>query len=156
MASAARRAWLVVSVLALLPAGLALAQGKPAKGPLNLDTQGVAIHGHDPVAYFAMSKPVKGSAALSATVDGATYWFANAENQQTFKADPTRYVPQYGGYCAYGVAQGFKPDIDPTAFRIVDNKLYLNLSPDVQARWVKDIPGYLKAANENWKTLAPQ
>lgn len=127
-----------------------------AAGPANLDGHGVAIHGYDPVAYFVESKPMKGTAERSATAHGATYWFASDKNLELFKADPSKYEPQYGGYCAYGVAQGFKPDIDPTAFRVEGGKLYLNLSPDVQSRWVKDIPGYVEQANKNWKTLKDQ
>ena len=73
-----------------------------------------------------------------------------------FKADPAKYEPQFGGYCAYGVAKGFKPDIDPTAFKIVDGKLYLNLSPAVQTRWLEDIPGYITQATKNWSTLKSQ
>lgn len=156
MKSLSRRAWLVSFVLAGALVGAAMAQTPAEKASHNLDAQGVAIHGHDPVAYFSMNKPVKGTASLSATVDGATYWFSSAENQQAFKADPAHYAPQYGGYCAYGVAQGFKPDIDPTAFSVVSGKLYLNLSPGVLSRWVKDIPGYVKSADDNWKSLATQ
>jgi YHS domain-containing protein len=124
-----------------------------AAGPKNIDAKGVAIHGHDPVAYFNQGKPVVGQSEYSATVGAATYWFANLANQQLFKSDPEKYEPQYGGYCAYGVAQGLKPDIDPTAFKIVDGKLYLNLSPFVLKRWQDDIAGNISTANENWPGL---
>lgn len=127
-----------------------------AAGPANLDGRGVAIHGHDPVAYFVKSKPVKGTAERSATAHGVTYWFASDKNLELCKANPEKYEPQYGGYCVYGVAQGVKPDIDPTAFRVEGGKLYLNLSPEVQSRWVKDIPGHVEQANKNWKTLKNQ
>jgi YHS domain-containing protein len=120
----------------------------------NLNSEGVAIKGYDPVAYFTMNKPVKGSPSHRATHDGATYWFASTEHQQAFAAQPAKYVPQYGGYCAFGVAKGAKPDIDPTAFSVTDGKLYLNLNPDVQSRWLKDVPGYIRSADENWKSLA--
>lgn len=119
----------------------------------NIDGRGIAIHGHDPVAYFIEGKPVIGKAEYKVTVGAATYWFASEANLQTFKADPSKYEPQYGGYCAYGVAQGYKPDIDPTAFRIVDGKLYLNLSPAVQKRWQEDVPGFISRANQNWNAL---
>lgn len=122
-------------------------------GPLNLNAQGVAIHGYDPVAYFADAKPMKGKPELSATAGGATYWFASEKNQQTFKANPAKYEPQYGGFCAFGVSQGVKPDIDPTAFKVVDGKLYLNLSPAVQSRWLVDVPGYITAGDQNWPKL---
>ena len=124
-----------------------------AAGPTNLDAKGVAIHGYDPVAYFVDGKAMQGRAELSATMDGATYWFANESNQRAFKADPARYEPQFGGYCAFGVSQGYKPDVDPTAFKIVDGKLYLNLSPAVQKRWQEDIPGFVSQATQNWPAL---
>jgi YHS domain-containing protein len=140
--------------LCLLGVVLALPVLAQSSAALNLNGDGVAIKGYDPVAYFTMNKPVKGSPSFMAKHDGATYWFANTEDQQAFTAQPAKYVPQYGGYCAYGVAKGAKPDIDPTAFSVVDGKLYLNLSPDVQSRWLKDVPGYIKTADENWKSLA--
>ena len=127
-----------------------------AAGPNNVDARGVAIQGHDPVAYFVDGKAVAGQSERSVTVGTVTYWFSSDANQQLFKSDPARYQPQYGGYCAYGVAQGVKPDIDPTAFRIVDGKLYLNLSPAVQKRWQADIPGFIDRANQNWPALKGQ
>ena len=148
--STTRRQLLIVSVVASLP-GVAL-----AVGPLNLDASGVALHGHDPVAYFVDGKAVKGRADYSATAQGATYWFSTEANLMAFKADPAKYEPQFGGYCAYGVAKGFKPDIDPTAFKIEGGKLYLNLSPAVQTRWQADIPGYITQATKNWSTLKSQ
>ena len=148
--STIRRQLLIFSAVASLT-GATL-----AAGPLNLDASGVAIHGYDPVAYFVDIKPVKGRADYSATAQGATYWFSNEANLMAFKADPTKYEPQFGGYCAYGVAKGFKPDIDPTAFKIIDGKLYLNLSPAVQTRWQEDIPGYITQATKNWSTLKSQ
>jgi hypothetical protein len=96
---------------------------------------------------------VKGVPDFSAPWKGATYWFSNAAHLRTFQADPARYEPQYGGYCAYGVAQGVKPDIDPTAFAVVDGKLFLNLNPGVQKRWQADIPGHIQKATQNWLTL---
>ncbi len=127
-----------------------------ASGPVNTDKDGIAVKGHDPVAYFTDNKPVLGKPEFMAKVAGATYLFANAENRDKFVANPSQYQPQYGGYCSYGVAQGYKPDIDPTAFKVVDGKLFLNLSPEVSRRWQLDIPGYIKSANDNWKTLANQ
>lgn len=122
-------------------------------GALNLNSNGVAIKGYDPVAYFTQSKPVKGSGVHAATHGGAVYWFSSAENLKTFKANPAKYVPAYGGFCAYGVAQGAKVPIDPTAFKVVNGKLYLNVTHNIQKRWEKDIPGYIKTANQKWKSL---
>lgn len=139
--------------LLLGAAALAVSAAARAAGPINLDSRGVALHGHDPVAYFVEGKPMQGRAELSLAVNGATYWFASEANRQAFKADPAKYEPQYGGYCAYGVAQGYKPDIDPNAFKVVDGKLFLNLSPAVQTRWLADVPGFIVRANQTWPAL---
>lgn len=145
-------------LLAAVLAGVALVipLAALAAGPVNVDARGVAVHGYDPVAYFEVGKPVKGSPEFSTAWRGATYWFSNATHLKTFLADPARYEPQYGGYCAYGVAQGVKPDIDPLAFAVVDGKLFLNLSPGVQKRWQADIPGHIQKATQNWPTLKDQ
>jgi len=116
-------------------------------------TQAGAIRGYDPVAYFKLNKPVKGKANLSYEWQGATWHFSNQANLDAFKADPEKYAPQYGGYCAYGVAQGYTPETDPYAYKVVDGKLYLNLSKVVLKRWQEDIPGYIKDANQNWPEL---
>lgn len=122
-------------------------------GSLNLNSSGVAIQGYDPVAYFDENAPVKGQAQYSAQHDGATYWFSSEANRDKFAASPAKYVPAYGGYCAYGVAQGAKVPIDPEAFKVVDGTLYLNINKNVQKTWEKDIPGYIETADKNWKTL---
>ena len=143
--------WRLVG-MALLALGCSFASW--AAGPVNTNREGVALHGHDPVAYFVQNKPAKGDARHVATHQGATYWFASEDNRKAFVASPEQYTPQYGGYCAYGVSQGAKPDIDPSAFAVVGGKLYLNLSPAIQQRWQQDIPGYVKAADAKWPELA--
>ena len=110
----------------------------------------VAVGGYDPVAYFTERKPVQGKADISYSWKGATWRFASEQNRDLFKAAPEKYAPQYGGYCAYAVAQGGTADGDPKSWRIIDGKLYLNLSPAVQKIWEKDIAGYVKAADKNW------
>ncbi|MBM3357063.1 MAG: YHS domain protein [Betaproteobacteria bacterium] len=119
------------------------------KPPVYSDRNG-AIRGYDPVAYFDRKGPVRGSKQFTHQWNGATWHFANAENRDKFAGAPQKYAPQYGGYCAYGVAQGYTPEIDPNAWSVVDGKLYLNLNRDIQARWNKDIPGYIKKADANW------
>lgn len=146
-----RRQWLVTAALLALSPTVAF-----AAGPVNVDAQGVALKGHDPVAYFEVGQPVKGKPEFSARFNGAVYWFSSMAHLKAFNDDPQRYEPQFGGYCAFGVAQGVKPDIDPSAFAIVDGKLYLNLSPAVQKRWQADIPGYITQATKNWITLKDQ
>jgi YHS domain-containing protein len=120
------------------------------------ETDGVAVKGYDPVAYFTDSKPVKGAASHTFTYQGVTYRFASAAHQKLFAKDPAKYVPLYGGFCAYGTSQGHKVDIDPAAFTIVDGKLYLNYNMDVLATWRKDEPGYIRQADENWPAVSKQ
>ncbi len=110
--------------------------------------QGVAVGGYDPVAYFTDHKPVPGKADITYSWKGATWRFASAQNRDTFKASPEKYAPQYGGYCAYAVAQGATAKGDPKSWTVGGGKL--NLSPSVQKLWSKNIPGYIKAADKNW------
>ena len=114
-----------------------------------------AIRGYDPVAYHLEKRPVKGLSEFSHAWNGARWRFASAANRDRFAADPARYAPQYGGYCAYGTAQGYKVSTDPEAFAVVGGKLYLNYSRPVQATWNRDRPGYIRQADRNWVELAP-
>ncbi|MGE5893910.1 MAG: YHS domain-containing (seleno)protein [bacterium] len=120
---------------------------------INADATGFVIRGYDPVAYFTEGRPVPGRADLSAEYKGGTYLFANAANRNAFKANPEKYVPQYGGYCAYGVAVGKKFDIDPSSWRIVDGKLYFNLNPVILEKWSADTKGYIHKSEENWPKI---
>ena len=120
---------------------------------VNANLNDVAIQGYDPVAYFTDAEPTKGSAEYSATYKNAIYHFASAEHRDQFRADPSAYAPQYGGYCAFGVTMEKKFDTDPTAWKIVDGKLYLNLNKDVQTRWLTDVPGYIVSANDLWPEI---
>ncbi len=112
-----------------------------------------AIRGYDPVAYHTQSKPVPGKAAITYKWNAATWRFSSKANRDLFIADPERYAPRYGGYCAYGTSQGYKVSTDPHAFSIVDGSLYLNYSKPVQATWNMDRPGYIAKANQQWKGL---
>lgn len=134
-------------VLALVLPGPLAAQS------VNLDQAGVAINGYDPVAYFSDSAARKGSNELTATHAGATYRFSSSANRDAFVVDPERYVPAYGGFCAFGVSRGYKVNIDPQAFRVVNGRLYLNYSRSVQKEWLADIPGYITKADGNWVKL---
>jgi len=109
---------------------------------------GIAIRGYDTVAYFTQGKPVKGSSEYSTEWMGATWQFATEEHLNTFVASPQTYAPQYGGYCAYGVSQGYLVKIEPEQWKIVDDKLYLNYDAEVQSKWIKDIPGYISKADD--------
>ena len=112
-----------------------------------------AIRGYDPVAYHVENRPVRGLPSLTHRWNGATWRFASKANRERFVADPERYAPRYGGFCAYGTSQGYKVSTDPAAFAIVDGRLYLNYSKPVQFTWNLDRPGYILKANHNWKAL---
>ena len=129
----------------------ALAAGQA--DPVNQDRSGVALKGYDPVAYFTQSKPVKGSAEFTHQYNGATWWFASAADRAEFSRNPEKYIPQYGGYCAYGVSKGHTAPIDPEAWTIVEGKLYLNYSKGVKKTWSEAIPQYIEEANKNWPGL---
>ena len=120
---------------------------------VNIGTNDVAIHGYDPVAYFTNSKAVEGSAEFTATHDGAIYRFASKKNRDLFKADTEHYAPQFGGYCAMGVALNKKLDVDPQAFYIDEGKLYLNLNKNVQKKWLTDVDGHVKSADRIWSGI---
>ena len=139
--------------LTLLSLGL-LAAAPAAAGKINKSLLGVAIEGTDPVAYFTESKAVEGDSDFEHEWMGATWRFASAANRDAFAADPERYAPQYGGYCAYAVSQGATAGIDPEAWKIVDGKLYLNLNKKIQERWEKDQARYIELANAKWPGLS--
>ena len=134
-----------VFLAALMLAGAAAAQ----KAEVFSDG-GAAIRGYDPVAYFTEGKPVKGKPEFAHQWKGATWRFASAANRDRFAAAPEQYAPQYGGYCAYGVASGYAVKTEPDAWSVVEGKLYLNYDRNVQASWVKDTLGYIRKAEANW------
>ncbi len=121
---------------------------------VNVSKDGLALHGYDPVAYFADGAPSQGRPEFSANYNGATYLFASAENRGRFLASPDAYAPQYGGYCAMGVAGGAKFDIDPTAWRVENGRLYLNKDKRTQTMWLRDVPGNIVKADSKWPTVA--
>ena len=111
---------------------------------------GTAIDGTDPVAYFTEGRPVEGSSEFTHEWNGAKWRFSSAENRAKFVAEPEKYAPQYGGYCAWAVSQGYTASTDPEAWSIVEGKLYLNYSKGVQKQWEADIPGHIAKADQNW------
>ncbi|WP_438969760.1 YHS domain-containing (seleno)protein [Methylophaga sp.] len=120
---------------------------------MNANGNDLAIQGYDPVAYFTQEAPTKGSSDYTATYKNAIYQFSSEQNRDLFQASPAKYAPQFGGFCAFGVTKGRKFDTDPTAWRVVDGKLYLNLNKDVQKVWLEDVPGYITDANQTWPTI---
>lgn len=117
------------------------------------ETDGVAIAGYDPVAYVAELKAAKGSSEFTSIHQGSVFLFKSAANRDTFAANPEKFVPQYGGYCAFGVSRGYKAVTSPEAFTVVDGKLYLNYNAEVKTMWSRDMPGHIGKANNNWTTV---
>ena len=112
-----------------------------------------AVGGYDAVAYFTQQQPVKGERQFSLQWMGAEWRFASAENRERFAAAPEKYAPQYGGYCAWAVSQGYTASGDPKHWKLVDGKLYLNYDADVQKKWEQDIPGFIAKADRNWPAV---
>ena len=138
----------LLGLLALIFVPLAFATEAPV-----FATGDGAIRGYDPVAYFTVGEPTRGSDQFTASWQGATFKFASAANLELFEAEPAAYAPQYGGYCAYAVAKGATAGTVPDAWTIVEGKLYLNYSLAVRQRWRKDVPGHIKAADRNWPAV---
>ena len=133
-------------------------------GPQFVDETGYAVSGYDVVAYFDLDQVavgetqhegVKGDADITAEYNGATFAFSTEANRDKFVANPAKYAPQYDGHCAYGVAQGGKVPGNPNLWRIVDDKLYLNITKNVVGFWEEDIPGNLVKSENNWVSIEP-
>ena len=149
-----KRALIAFVAAVAVSASLAVTPPALAAGPqVNATITGLALRGYDPVAFFTDGKPVLGDFTITAQYEGATYRFASEDHKALFVKEPTKYLPQFGGFCAFGTAQGYKVDGDPNVWKIVDNKLYLNLAPPVAARWNQDIAGNIATANEKWVDL---
>jgi YHS domain-containing protein len=117
------------------------------------DANDVILAGHDAVAYFTESKAVVGSAEYTTVYNSAIYRFISAQNRNQFQANPEKYAPVYGGFCAYGMSFGKKFEIDGKAFEIVDGKLYVNKNLDVKKAWMEDVPKHIAEADEAWPSV---
>ena len=140
-------AFIAFSTLAIEPAA---AQKSAAPAVYTGLVKGVAVGGYDPVAYFTEKKPVVGKAEITLVHEGATWRFATIANRDAFKADPAKYAPQYGGHCAWAVANGYTAKGDPQAWTVAGGKLYLNYNKSVQKDWEKNIPANVSKADANW------
>lgn len=138
--------------------------GAALGGEQYVDHTGFAVSGYDVVSYFDAAQsqvgqpqqsPLPGRAAITAKHNGAIFAFAMEVNRDRFLADPATYVPQYDGHCAYGVSKGGKVPGNPTLWRIVDGKLYLNITQNVVKFWEEDIPGNLTKSEKNWIGIEP-
>jgi len=134
-------------LISILAGNGAFAQTKTL---LNLDKTGIAIQGYDPVAFFTQGKPVKGQPQFESRYNGARYLFASAEDKATFDANPGKYEPQFGGFCAYGASQGHAAPVKIEAFQIVNGRLLMQYDLDVKKEFNKDQQGNLKKADQNW------
>ncbi len=123
------------------------------KALLNLDKMGVAIQGYDPVAFFTVGAPVKGNPEITSTYHSAVYWFHSAKNKETFEAEPRKYEPQFGGYCAYGVSRNALAPIDINAWQIVDGRLLMQKNTGIRDDFNEDTKGNLIKADGNWPKL---
>lgn len=141
----------IILILLVVLAGNAFAQKADY-----FNTNGIAVNGHDVVAYFKDSAPLKGDKQFAYSWQGTEWRFASKANLDTFKAQPEKYAPQFGGYCAYGLSNGYKAPTEPDAFTIVDNKLYLNYNTKVREEWKKDMGDRIKKGEANWVTLNAQ
>lgn len=149
----------VLSTVFALAASVAIA------GPQYTDNTGFAASGYDVVAYFslpqspvgtAQQSAIPGNSGITADYNGATFAFSTAENRDLFLANPAKYAPQFDGHCAYGVSKGGKVPGNPNLWRIVDDKLYLNITKNVVGFWEEDIPGNISLAGNNWTSIEPQ
>jgi hypothetical protein len=150
-----RRLSLVLPAVVVLALGLAATVH--AVAPVNKTLLGsLAVDGYDPVAYFTEGKPVEGKKEFTTEWNGAKWRFASAANRDLFVAEPAKYAPQYGGYCAWAVANNYTADADPEAWAVVDGKLYLNYDEKVQEKWRQDVPGNIAKADQNWPKLSAE
>ena len=115
-----------------------------------------AVGGYDTVSYFSADGPVKGKSEFSMNWKGAKWYFSNAENLATFKADLVKYAPQYGGYCAWAVADGSLAKGDPKQWDIENGKLYLNINKSIKKKWLADKTNFIQIADKNFPALIEQ
>ncbi len=142
-----KRIFLLLLLLISIPA---FGQNKTL---VNLDKQGIAIQGYDPVAFFTQNRPVKGRPEFESKYNGARYLFASAEDKSTFDANPAKYEPQFGGFCAYAASQNHTAPVKIEAFQIVNGRLLMQYNLDIRNKFNKDTQGNLQKADKNWPGL---
>jgi hypothetical protein len=133
-----------------LLSGLSVTAQTPATQAPIFSTEQGAIKGYDPVAYFVVGQPQRGLDFITYDWQGAVWHFGTIANRDSFALQPEKYAPQYGGYCAYGWAQGYAVKIEPYAWAIENGKLYLNYDNSVQRKWNKKRAQYIRDADKNW------
>ena len=118
------------------------------------ERNGFALGGYDPVSYFKNGEPQKGTEAIRTTHRGSIFLFASNSNREEFLAQPEKFSPQFNGFCAYGVAGGYKAKTEPEAFTVLNGKLYLNYDLSVQKKWLKDTKSYIEKGDKNWPSVS--
>jgi hypothetical protein len=136
--------------LGLLGGTFGLAGEGSAEEPAVFAKGGIAIAGYDVVVYFTENRAVQGSMENALMWHGATWLFVSEETMQAFEMNPKGYAPQYGGYCAYAVAQGETEPSDPEVFTVLGGKLYLNNSPRLRDVWSSEASANISIADQNW------
>lgn len=138
------------SRIALITAVLLFSLPALAAESAVFSTESGAIRGYDPVAYFSESRAIKGNPDISHSWNGAVWHFSSEKNRAAFASAPEKYVPAYGGYCAYAVANGYTATTDPEAWTVVDGRLFLNFSQGIKKRWEGKMPHYISRGDANW------
>ncbi|MCK0150346.1 YHS domain-containing protein [Marivita sp. S6314] len=148
----------------ILSAAFAVLTTGAFAGPQYVDETGFAVSGYDVVAYFNLPQTpvgtpqadaIPGRSDITADYNGATFAFSSEANRDAFVANPAKYAPQFDGHCAYGVSRGGKVPANPNLWRIVNDKLYLNITKNVVGFWEEDIPGNITLAGDNWPGIEP-
>jgi YHS domain-containing protein len=150
----------MIRFLTMMMAALGLFAAAPASAaapapPVSAEN-GVAIRGYDPVAFFTLGRPQEGSAEHAFVYEGALWRFASAENLATFKNDPARYAPQFGGYCAWAVSQHYLAPGDPKYWKVVEGKLYLNANARAKELWEAEQAEAIERGHANWPAVLTQ
>lgn len=144
---------MIIGFLALAPAGLVLGRPARAAEPMVFQPGGVAIHGIDPVAYFAGQGPVPGNPDIRHDWNGARWLFASEANRAAFATDPARHAPVFGGYCAFAASRGYLAPTIPEAWSIHEGRLFLNASLRARRLWSAELPDVIAAGEANWPAI---
>ncbi len=139
-----------IAAVLCLASTLAFAGGKTL---VNVDKTGLGLKGYDPVGYFIENRPVMGNPQFTSFYNGVRYQFASPANKAAFDANPGKYEPQFGGFCAYAASEGKTAKIEPDAFEVLNGRLLLQYDKDVREMFNKDPQGRLKKADNNWPGL---
>ena len=115
--------------------------------------EGTAVGGYDAVAYHTAGEAVRGEEAIALSYKGATWRFASEDNRARFESNPEAYAPEYGGHCAWAMAQGYLAQGDPEVWRIIDGRLFLNANQSVNRRWLRDLERLIVQADTNWPSF---